>query len=227
MACVVDASIDAESSSSSDTSEGDSDEEGPQPGSRGSPRRRQQQRGSMPGWIGRLEQWEECACAAGGDLGASGSPGPAPQDGEGGAAATAGALAALSLGSSLQLHCRALCSPGRLCRAHAIVHAAGTAATPSDPAAQQRAQQPWQEALVQQLLGALRHAQLEASDVAALKVYCPTKASLRAGQALRGTLRAALGDGVAAALVPVVAVGWEGRVDAALAVELLAVRAPA
>ena len=118
--------------------------------------------------------------------------------------------------------CSSLSSPGRLCRAHATIQGG---AAPS-PARAQAAAAALQEALAA--------AQLQPSDIVSLKAYCP--AALVAGdagggglsaEALRHCLMEALGPaGMAAAVVPVTAVGGDDGCPAGLQLELLALRLP-
>lgn len=123
-----------------------------------------------------------------------------------------GQLRQSSSGSSSQLW-----SPGRLCKVHA---SASQAAAATD----------WRQAVqaaAAELAAGVVAAELEAADVAACKVYC--LASLLASQdgptaaELREAVAAAL-PGVRPAVVPVTAVGSSAGADAAIQLEVLALR---
>jgi hypothetical protein len=243
--CLVDSSIDASSSDSSDedAAAGSSSRRGRPPAGRAV-------HGSMPGWIGRLEERQlQVRLRDGG--GWPCEPGATGCDAE--ASAAAGAVL---------LQCRQLSSRGRLCRAQVTLArestavtagAAGTAEAAAQPqqespsecaasasgtgqpeeqpgvqegGASAVAPAPWQQALGEALLGALRHAELAPAGVASLKVYCPGQQAVQAGLQLRAALAGMLGEGVQAAVVPVAAAGGDEGLGAALLVELLAVRNP-
>lgn len=210
----------------------------------------QQQRSSMPGWIGRLEEREVTATVpfTSGPGMLSGHTTTSSSGTQAAGAAATEALSALQVAEAeaggapagLSLRCRWLSSPGRLCRMCIELSAAAPepqAATPSSSSgvggtasakllstASGESAVPWQLAVAEQLLGALRHAELAPADVAALKVYCPGESAVQAGAALRQLLVAQLGGGVQATLVPAVAVGCGAGVGALLVVELLAVQ---
>lgn len=215
VACVVDEAIDASSSSSSC-----SDDEVAEPTSSGGGGAAGQ--GSMPGWIGQLQQREHAQRLQGCSLLAA-----RPAEGASEEAAAA-AVGALHLGDTaqagLELRCCELASRGRLCRAQVTLTPAAEQPAAQGSAAVAAAAPAWQDAVGEALLGALRHAELEPSDIAALKVYCPGKAAVQAGLGLRASLQGQLGGGVQAAVVPVAAVGPDPALAATLLVELLAVR---
>lgn len=110
-----------------------------------------------------------------------------------------------------------LWSPGRLCKVHASIDQATAAAD-------------WRQAVqaaASELAAGVASAELEAADVAACKVYC--LASLLGSQG--GPTAAELSDAVAAALpgaqpavVPVTAVGGSAAAEAAVLLEVLALR---
>ncbi len=123
-----------------------------------------------------------------------------------------GRLQQSSSGSSSRLW-----SPGRLCKVHA---SASQAAAATD----------WRQAVqaaAADLAAGVAAAELQAADVAACKVYC--LASLLASQDgptaadLREAVAAAL-PGVQPAVVPVTAVGSSAGPDAAILLEVLALR---
>lgn len=227
MGCVVDDILDASSSSSSSSDdEGDSSSSDRGGGGRGGAAggqagRAPPRRGSMPGWIGRLEERERAV-----RLPASSAAGLAASPAEPAAAsAAAAALAGLQLaaGGEVELRCRELGSWGRLCRAQVSLSATPTEGAAGAARAGAATAGGWQQAVGETLLSALSHAGLSPADIASLKIYCAGEGMLIAAQALRGALQQPL-EGSQAAVVPAVAVGTDAQLGAALLVELLAVR---